>query len=138
MLCASSSGSPPSGTPPPSSAGEKGRRPEGFSEAVVAVEYCSYNIALLLVALRREGSHSAGLGIAGSVRQYEGSAAEWAGARVCRLPEVQAAGQDHKVVRGDGRHPTGIPAVTHTSDDIAPLGRIDSNSSTTLMFVINK
>lgn len=68
------------------------------------------------------------------MRQYEGGAAERASARVGRLPEVQAAGQDHKVVRGDGRHPTGIPVATRTSEDIAPLGPIELNLSTTLTF----
>lgn len=69
--------------------------------------------------------------------QDEGSTAKWSSAHVCRLPEVQAAGQDHKVVCRDGRHPAGIPVVISRSDHLAPLSRIDSDFSTAYMPVIN-
>lgn len=58
----------------------------------------------------------AGLVIVGSVRQDEGGAAQRAAARVRRLHEVQTAGQDHKVVCGDGNGPADVPAgQTHDS-----------------------
>lgn len=44
------------------------------------------------------------------MRQDEGGAAQRAAARVRRLREVQTAGEDHKVVRGDGNRPTDVPA----------------------------
>lgn len=70
------------------------------------------------------------------MRQDEGSTAEWSSAHVCRLPEVQAAGQDHKVVCRDGRHPAGIPVVISRSDDLAPVGFIDSDLSSAFIFMI--
>lgn len=60
----------------------------------------------------RDVPYVAGLVVAGSMRQDEGSAAEWAAARVCSLREVQAAGQDHKEMRRDRYHPAYVPATT--------------------------